>query len=738
MGFSNQSLVGHSFRGQDLTGSDFSGANIRGADFSHALLGDANFQDVKAGLTLRSAAIVLATAFFLAVLTSFFTVEIGVMEVSALQAGQYTAISASFILLVTLPFFAVITVRHGVGTALRKSAISFALSMSVPLMISWMGLLKGVPSGAVTGIPIGVLITGLLIVGIGVFSLSITLAGLISNAWAWLVIFVGGFFILASIAGGLGFVGAMILAKPNTIIKQLIEQAMVDSDSVPELHTALEAMLGNAAPGSGVFAGAAIVVGSGVVAGLGGYLGWRILCGDERYVALRRMAVKFTSGQGTCFHGATLTHANFTGAMLKNTDFREAELTRTCWFQAQKLVFAQIQHSGLDSRKKRQVATTRRGANQNFDQQNLKAVNWQSADLVGVSLVNTNLSEATLQQTDLTDAILVRSQLDGTDLSRACLTGACIENWGITRRTKLDGISCQYIYLRLVNGEKTDRRPAKRDFQRGEFVEFAMSLQHSLELYHDEEINPPAAILALTALSKRYQQPLEILALEQKQTQAVLKLKMPQFGTDEKKLEIFKHEYSVQYESALAGIQSDPSDPSQSRLGAEAIKALEAKVSELAKLIENNKQGHTTIISSIDNHGIIITGGSNIINTDVDLKVIESGTSDRLEKLSRAVANAIKNLPVSRRHSSNYQTIADNLYKAAISEQSLSIEDKSDFLEQLIILVNAWRNPHSVNLADHERKAVYLLQGLSQEFSEVTKTRIYGRLLPALINLLKK
>lgn len=51
--FANRDLRNRSFRGQILNGADFSGSDIRGCDFSKAQLINANFQQAKTGLSRR-------------------------------------------------------------------------------------------------------------------------------------------------------------------------------------------------------------------------------------------------------------------------------------------------------------------------------------------------------------------------------------------------------------------------------------------------------------------------------------------------------------------------------------------------------------------------------------------------------------------------------------------------------------------------------------------------------------
>ncbi|MBW4617260.1 MAG: pentapeptide repeat-containing protein, partial [Desmonostoc vinosum HA7617-LM4] len=152
------------------------------------------------------------------------------------------------------------------------------------------------------------------------------------------------------------------------------------------------------------------------------YMSWRVLAGDEKYVYILRIAIA-CGDDGTSFRSANLTDANFTQAILKNTDFRNANLTRTCWFQAQKLDFADVWKTYLEKSLVRQLVTTREGQDKNFDGLSLRSVNLCNANLKDTSFIGADLSEANLQDADLSRAKLKQTQLDATDLTGATLTG---------------------------------------------------------------------------------------------------------------------------------------------------------------------------------------------------------------------------------------------------------------------------------------------------------------------------
>ena len=55
---------------------------------------------------------------------------------------------------------------------------------------------------------------------------------------------------------------------------------------------------------------------------------------ELEYSLIKDLAVGIVATGSTKFRGANLTNADFTEAILKSVDFREANLSRTCWFHA--------------------------------------------------------------------------------------------------------------------------------------------------------------------------------------------------------------------------------------------------------------------------------------------------------------------------------------------------------------------------------------------------------------------
>jgi NACHT domain/Pentapeptide repeats (8 copies) len=124
---------------------------------------------------------------------------------------------------------------------------------------------------------------------------------------------------------------------------------------------------------------------------------------------------------------------------------------------------------------------------------NLRGVNLSGKDLRGIDFSDTLLEGADLSRTNLEDAVLTRANLSHANLSfanlkstnltavqalatnfaRATLTGACIQDWNINRDTNINGVICDYVYLKSEQVDSTriqgERRPSRGNFLTGAF-----------------------------------------------------------------------------------------------------------------------------------------------------------------------------------------------------------------------------------------------------------------------------
>ncbi len=251
------------------------------------------------------------------------------------------------------------------------------------------------------------------------------------------------------------------------------------------------------------------------------YTDRRAIKGDPRYAWIRTIAIAFAAIGGTSFCDANLTDSDFTKATLKNTDFRDAILTRTCFKLTKNLNFARPGKTYLNIPQVREVLITGQGQDKDFSSLNLQGIHLQGANLADANFINTDLSNANLQDADLSRAKLVQTQLDKTDFTGATLTGAYIEDWGITRGTKFDGVRCEYVYMRLPTKYNPDpfRKPDNHQevFADGEFGDFIKPIVDTLDLYHNQNVDPRAIAIAFKQLAENHPEAeLEIVAIEKR------------------------------------------------------------------------------------------------------------------------------------------------------------------------------------------------------------------------------
>ncbi|MCP6761900.1 MAG: pentapeptide repeat-containing protein [Fischerella sp. CENA71] len=487
--FSSQNLRGRSFRGQNLEGANFSGADIRGADFSKANLRGANFTSAKAGLQRRWAIFLVLVSWLLSALSGLCLYVNGyfvslIFDTQSLekQIAGWTALIVSIAV-----FFLII----------RQGVAAFAVAVA----------------GAIT-------VIGVLTVGIA-FRLIVSFNGVLAAAIAFAFPF--AFAVTVALPFAVAVTGAVAFpfAFPFTVTVAVTGAVAFPFAFPFTFPFAVAGAVPFPFPFAGAVAGA--VAGAFVVTGVltSIYIGWRAMKGDEKHSWVHNIAVAFAATGGTSFRGANLTDADFTGATLKSTDFRGATLIRTRFQQVKMLDRIRPGQTYLQKAEVRQLLVTRLGQDKKFDRQDLRGVNLQGANLTDASFIGSNLSEASLEDADLSRAKLVQTQLDRTDFTGATLTGAYIEDWGITSDTKFDGVRCEYVYMRLPTKENPDplRKPdnLQEVFADGEFGDFIKPIVDTLDLYHNSGVDPRAIAIAFKQLAENNPNAeLEIVAMEKR------------------------------------------------------------------------------------------------------------------------------------------------------------------------------------------------------------------------------
>lgn len=493
--YSGQDLRGKSFRGQDLTGADFSHADLRGADFSNAILARANFCHIKAGQRYYWVTLLLSISSLLALLAGYIIAYAGALvgslmvKANAQPAGLWSGIAA----LILIAIFSVVAVRKGLGTALGTFCVVVALAV---VIVAAAGEADAIAAAIVQSVAIAGTIVGVIL---GATAISAT----------WM---------LFRYAGYVAVCMALVGCLPGAL--EGVRGLSVETD-----YTSL-----------------ALAV-SGAVAvtliGLSVYIGWRVVTGDRHYFVIPLIATTLASLGGTRFRGANLTDADFTEADLKSVDFRGAILKRTCWLRSVCVERSRLHGTYLEIPRVRQLVTTKSAQGQVYDHLDLRGLNLEGANLQGASFIGTDFNESNLKRAILVGAKLVKAQLYQTNLEGACLTGAYIQDWGISTETNLNNIKCEYIFMHLPTEEDPDpsRKPDSRQekFQDGDFTDFiapiikTLGLYQSqnvdtrkiasrfktLDLFHHEGIDPSAAAVTIQQVAEKYPEAqLEVIALE--------------------------------------------------------------------------------------------------------------------------------------------------------------------------------------------------------------------------------
>ena len=201
-----------------------------------------------------------------------------------------------------------------------------------------------------------------------------------------------------------------------------------------------------------------------------------------------------------------LTGANLSGVDLRNADLSDADLSG-------------VDLSGADlSDADLSVANL---SNADLSEADLSNANFRGANLSGVDLGNANLSNANLSGADLSEAdlsdadlrganlrdanlrgaLLQITQAIGTDFTGAILTGACIKDWHVNPNTKLDGVTCEYIYLK---NNQQERRPHTGTFVLGDFAKLVQSSLETIDLIFREGLDWQAFAYAFKQIEVQY------------------------------------------------------------------------------------------------------------------------------------------------------------------------------------------------------------------------------------------
>ncbi|MEK0190745.1 pentapeptide repeat-containing protein [Microcoleus anatoxicus] len=508
--FSGQNLRGRNFKGQDLTGANFSYADIRGANFTDSILIGANFSHAKAGLPSQWKFSLLAFSLIVAFLAGF-AVAVGGAFVGSFLANKYEKFftyPGIFYLIACIAFISLLVFKE------VKSV--FTLSM-------------------------GIAFTFVLVLTFS-FGLSVEVAGPVGFALVLILI--------------LAFIFALALALT---FAEVVAEKFTFAVTLTLFGSAIGLLLVTFAPKfADVRAGAAIgmLFGTYSVTFISTYISWRAKAEDMRFLWLKNLAVEYAAIKGTYFQGSDLTHANFTKAILNNTDFSNANLTRAWFNKAQKLDRAKADNTILAKPLIRDLLVTGNGAGKSYIGANLKGANLIGAHLNSANLKGANISEANFQAANLEAANLTLTEAIGTDFTSAQMTGASVEAWNIESNTNLDNVDCRYIYLLESSKPGTDdreRRPSSGEFAPGEFTKLFQEVLTTVDLIFRNGVDWKAFIPAFQQVQVENEDTeLTIQSIENKgDGVVVVRVSVPPDTNKEK----IHREFTQNYEVALKAIE---------------------------------------------------------------------------------------------------------------------------------------------------------------------------------------
>ncbi len=705
---------GRSFKGQNLAGADFQGADVRGADFTEACLIGADFEGAQTGLSRQQALgvglLVLGLTLLAGFITGYAASIISSFKVAKDVIGPY-ALAAGWLGLLILAGFLWFALRRGLAVAGVAAVTLAALAATIAAFGS-----AAVATVAVVQ--------------------SLAIAGAVAGV----------------LYGAVALATAVALGGPRLLVTMVVlavgATALGIAFGVPELDE------------SAVILAIAIaaLISLGLLA-LSLQAGWQAWHGNPKYALLRHIAITLTA-QGTSFRGADLTEANLAKAHLGYADLRRARLMRTHWADVRQLKRARVEGTYLAHPQIQQLVVTKDGHNQCFDRQDLRGLNLTQANLADASFLGADLGDSTLAEADLSRANLVQAQLQRTDLTQACLTGAYIEDWGLSTSTQLTQVRCDYIFMHYPTKEDPDpcRKPDNRQevFQPEDFADFIAPIiktldlyrqQHvdprlvahqykTLDLYHHGGIDPAAAAIALKSLADQYpNSDLQVIALEGRGREKI-RLQARVAGN------LDRSELSEEYFERYRKLQAMPYSDIQALLAGMAekddrIRSLETMV---ATAIENNRFYVETYYNIGDtvtekNAPNINSGGGSINYVGGDIR--DASGVVNLGQLQGDVSQAIQQLSDSDRgEQPDLKELLVQLQGAIAHATALPPEDKAEALEQVKTLAEAAHAPANSPLKNAAKTAMKVLKGTAAGLPDTTKfVEEINRLLPAIATL---
>ncbi|MEG4318592.1 MULTISPECIES: pentapeptide repeat-containing protein [unclassified Microcoleus] len=505
--FRGQNLQGRSFKGQDLTNTDFSDADIRGTDFTGATLDGANFSHARCGLTVRSQIKIFIIVALISAMSGTAAVTAITHTFSSLfpKSTEHLGLIPTAIILLVNAVLLAITIRQGIQKALGSLAMAAvifvpciavlsAISNDKHPILSWLrGFRPGSLIGALAGEPNANNIPFLIVTLTAAVAATMIVVVALPLAVALAEVVLGRTVAALAVFEALAISAIATGIITNNSARYLKAAVLIQSGFVDNKNNKCYDFLGicltkfsNPPLVIAIIVTAVILAVTLVL--LGTYIGNRVLAEDDKYAVIRQLANVIAAAGGTSFRGANLANANFSYAILKNTDFRFANIHRTMWHKSSKIDWARVGETILINPTVRDLLVTGHGYNKSYQGMDLRGANLIGVDLGYAKLQTADLSQATLEAANLEYASFSQVQAIGTDFSNARMTGACgLGTWNIDSTTKLEWVDCRWVYLLEEPKPGTDdreRRPhsEKAKFEIGEFTSFFQEVVNTVDL----------------------------------------------------------------------------------------------------------------------------------------------------------------------------------------------------------------------------------------------------------------
>ncbi|MBE9211067.1 pentapeptide repeat-containing protein [Nostoc sp. LEGE 06077] len=339
------------------------------------------------------------------------------------------------------------------------------------------------------------------------------------------------------------------------------------------------------------------------------------------------------------FTQANMRMAEFENAVLKKTDLSHSDLwnTKFKFADLSQAILTKAELSYADFWNANLYETILYNAN-------LTNAKFSYANLGEAILYNANLCEAILCNADLTNANLSRIQALGTDFTASVLTGACLEDWSINSETKLDNISCKYVYLKT---DKQDRIPKVGEFGTGEFTRWFQTI----DLNFPTGIDWSAFYFSFKELKVRHKnENLSLQAIENKNgSEFVIRL---EGSAEADKLAVIKSQLEALYQTKIQEIETQYQTE---------IKAKKTLISKFKTDLEYQRQANTNLLEIVktmaergttnkteinaNNVGFIQSGNGTVSNFSQNI----GQNSDEITKIISSLRDLAQEFPDSKR-----------------------------------------------------------------------------------------